>query len=102
MANPQIIALQKSGNFGIVENDIVSILSKYASQENPLCSHEILGLASSASIVAIASCIKHGSSGYSVPSSWIGSVCADLARRKVISKVIKKCKFNNKDDDFWH
>ncbi|AHM57249.1 hypothetical protein EAL2_c19680 [Peptoclostridium acidaminophilum DSM 3953] len=108
MSNPQINTLSNQGTLKDVQDDIVDILVKYSSDDKPLCSHEILGLANATTIKAIADGINPSSGGtinaggYSIPSSWIGSVAADMAKNQRIIPKNKKCTFNEHDDEAWY
>lgn len=102
MSNPQINILKAQGSLTQVQNDILEILKRYATTADPLCSHEILGLANSETIIAIGQGITPGIGGFSIPSSWIGSVAADITNNGKISETSKLCKFNKHVDEAWH
>ncbi|NLE03157.1 MAG: hypothetical protein GX640_25085 [Fibrobacter sp.] len=102
MSNPQVESLRKLGRLAQVQQDIIEILKKYASVEMPLCSHEILGLAGYETIISIAQGIKPGNRGYSIPSSWVGSVAADMANKGIINQVNKICNYNKHNDEAWY
>jgi len=102
MSNPQIGSLRTANTLNLVQDCIVKILEKHSSPDNPLCSHEIFGLIDYPALQAIAKSIKPESGGYSVPSSWIGSVAADMANSEKIKQTIKRCAFNHSDDEAWY
>jgi|LSQX01.2.fsa_nt_gb hypothetical protein len=102
MSNPQIEALKTANNLQAVQDCIKRILVEYASDNMPLCSHEILGLIDYKALKAIAESIKPDSGGYSVPSSWIGSVAADMANAGIIMQTEKHCIYNHKQDAAWY
>lgn len=80
MSNPQINTLKTLGALQTMENDIVRILKKYA-HISPLCSHEILGLASAETVLEIGNGIKSNKGGYSISASWIGSVASQMGKQ---------------------
>lgn len=100
MSNPQLETLKKLGELQKLENDIIYILNKY-SNIAPLCSHEILGLANYETISAIAKCSQSNAGGFSIPSSWIGSVSSYMAKQNRLKQTISHCKYKGQDDEFW-
>ena len=102
MSNPQIESLKSQNKLVSVQEDIIEILKRYASKETPLCSHEILGLANINTIKAIASGATKEAGGYSVPSSWVGSVASDLEHQGRIVLKAKSCLYSKHTDDAWH
>lgn len=104
MSNPQVNALIKLGTLASVQGDVIRILSRYAveAQNGCLCSHEILGLANESTIQAIADGMTNFSGNNSIPSSWIGSVAADLANQKKIISKNKRCPYTGTIDPAWH
>lgn len=107
MNNPQINKLKSMGYLNKVIHEIIEILRKYSSKEQPLCSHNILGLSMNSSVIieGLSICLKDTQksvSGYSVPASWIGSVCSYMVNKNMIRMTKIKCTFNDKDDPFWY
>ena len=102
MSNPQIESLKSQNNLVAVQEDIIEILKRYATKETPLCSHEILGLANINTIKAIANGVTKEVGGYSVPSSWIGSVASDLEHQNRVVLKEKSCLYSKHTDDAWY
>lgn len=110
MSNPQINTLKKQGTLVSVQENIIDILKKYTKGDiaKRLCSHEILGLANASTIKAIADGIYASAgitikdNGYTLPSTWIGSVASDLYNQQKISCSNKICSYNAHDDEAWY
>lgn len=101
MNNPQINSLNSIGELQTLERDILNVLQKY-SHIAPLCSHEILGLASLTTLSAIVKCSKPQAGGYSIPSSWIGSVASYMSKHQQILQTTKDCKYCGCMDEAWY
>lgn len=102
MSNPQIESLRTANTLNLVQESIEKILVNNSNANKPLCSHEILGFIDCEALRAIAQSIKSDAGGYSIPSSWIGSVAADMANAGKINQTDKHCTFNDTVDEAWY